>query len=255
MFRFTFGFCSVTESFDVTVRTATVQNLERAIDALVVQPRVHVRTLPTGFEHLDALLPQGGLPCGRATEWVGPPSCGKTALLRSVLGRLAAMGEPVAYVDGGWTLFAPDWVELAEKGFWVVRPGDTGEAAWSADLLLRSGAFGAVVLDPGGPGADSTVNGAPELRRSVAVRLQRLAEEAESVFVVLGEMPVAALRLRFRPGRIEPIGDPLFGHFLPPVRPLWVSVDKRGMAEVPVLCPLPTPRREVRPSRDRKGPE
>lgn len=239
----------------MTVRAATVQHLEQAIDTLAVQPRVHVRTLSTGFERLDALLPQGGLPRGRATEWVGPRSCGKTALLRSVLGRLAAMGEPVAYVDGGWTLFAPDWIELAQKGFWVVRPGDAGEAAWSADLLLRSGAFGAVVLDPGGSDTGSAASGALELRRSVAVRLQRLAEEAESVFVVMGEMPVAALRLRFRPGRIEPVGDPLFGHLLPPVRPLWVRVEKRGMTEVPVLCPVPVPRREVRPSRDRKGPE
>ncbi len=236
-------------------RTATVQQLEKAIDTLVVQPRAHVRTLSTGFERLDALLPEGGLPRGRATEWIGPRSCGKTALLRAVLGRVAAMGEPVAYVDGGWTLFAPDWVELAERGFWVVRPGDTGEAAWSADLLLRSGAFGAVVLDPGGSGTGSAVNGTPGLRRNVAVRLQRLAEEAESVFVVMDEMPIAALRLRFRPGRIEPVGDPLFGHLLPPVRPLWVGVEKRGMTEVPVLCPVPSSRREVRPSRDRKGPE
>lgn len=236
----------------MAVRTATVQQLEEAIDTLVVQPRAHVRTLPTGFERLDALLPQGGLPRGRATEWIGPRSCGKTALLRTVLSRLAVMGEPVAYVDGGWTLFAPDWVELAERGFWVVRPGDTGEAAWSADLLLRSGAFGAVVLDPGDGSASSST---PGLRRSVAVRLQRLAEEAESVFVVMDEMPIAALRLRFRPGRIEPVGGPLFGHLLPPVRPLWVGVEKHGMIEVPVLCPLPPPRREVRPSRDRKGPE
>lgn len=239
----------------MTVRTATVQQLERAIDALTVQPRAHVRTLPTGFERLDALLPQGGLPRGQATEWVGPRSCGKTALLRAVLGRLTAMGEPVAYVDGGWTLYAPDWVELAEQGFWVVRPGDLGEAAWSADLLLRSGAFGAVVLDPGEPGSGSTSTRAPELKRSVAVRLQRLAEEAESVFVVMGELPIAALRLRFRPGRIEPVGSPLFGHLLPPVRPLWVRVEKRGMADVPVLCPAPSTRLEVRPSRDRKGPE
>jgi RecA/RadA recombinase len=248
-------FIRLQEKSVVAVRTATVQQLEKAIDALVVQPRAHVRTLPTGFEHLDALLPQGGLPRGRATEWVGPRSCGKTALLRTVLGRLTAMGEPVAYVDGGWTLFAPDWVELAERGFWVVRPGDTGEAAWSADLLLRSGAFGAVVLDPGGSGTGSAASGAPGLRRSVAVRLQRLAEEAESVFVVMDEMPIAALRLRFRPGRIEPVGGPLFGHLLPPVRSLWVGVETRGMIEVPVLCPLPLPRREVRPSRDRKGPE
>jgi recombination protein RecA len=235
------------------VQTATVQQLEKAIDTLVVRPRAHVRTVPTGFEHLDALLPRGGVPRGQATEWVGPRSCGKTALLRAFLGRVAAMGEPVAYVDGGWTLYAPDWVELAERGFWVVHPGDPGEAAWSADLLLRSGAFGAVVLDPGGATAAS--GSTSGLRRGVAIRLQRLAEEAESVFVVMDEVPIAALRLRFHPGRIEPVGGPLFGHWLPPVRPLWVQVEKRGMVEVPVLCPVPSRRPEVRLTRDRKGPE
>jgi hypothetical protein len=48
--------------------------------------------------------------------------------------------------------------------------------AWCADVLLRSGAFALVVLD-----------GAPMLARGVAVRLTRLAREADAAFLVLGD--------------------------------------------------------------------
>ena len=90
------------------------------------------------------------------------------------------------------------------------------------------------------------------LRRGVAVRLQRLAEEASAVFVTLGPVPLAALRLSFRPGRIEAVRGP-FGPLLPPVRPIWVRVGKRGGVEIPLLCPMSAPW-GPEPARDRKGP-
>lgn len=201
----------------------------------------------TGLEPLDRLLPRGGLPRGEATEWRGTRSCGKTAVLRRVVRRLARSGEPTAVVDARRTLWAPDWRGAAggETPFWVVRCPDSGEAAWCADLLLRSGAFGAVALVAGGEG---------RLTGSVAVRLQRLAEEAGALFLSTGRVPVAGLRLRFRPGRLEAVRDVAFGPRLPPVRPLWVRVEGRGEQEVPVLCP--TPRRPAAAGgrgRDRKG--
>lgn len=201
--------------------------------------------VPTGLAPLDELLPQGGLPRGRIVEWTGPPSSGKTAVLRASLERLRRQGESVALIDTTGGLYAPDWIELVPGGgeFWIVRPGSEPEATWCADLILRSGAFGAVALR----GATD------ELGRSTAVRLQRLAEEAASIFVTVGKVAVAALRLGFRPGRIEPLADLPFGPMLPPVRPVWIRVDKRGGVEVPVLCPVPEPRFEV-PTRDRKGP-
>jgi hypothetical protein len=89
----------------------------------------------------------------------------------------------------------------------------------------------------------------------VGVRLQRLAEEAGAVLVMAAELPVAGLRLRFRPGRIRPDLDAPFGPFIPPTRPVWVRVGKGGWVEIPVACPLPLARdpgfREL--GRDRKG--
>ncbi|MFQ5747075.1 MAG: ImuA family protein [Gemmatimonadota bacterium] len=227
--------------------SAAIRHLEREIERIGAPPRERRPTVSTGIEALDAVLPGGGLPRGRAVEWTGVRSCGKTALLGATLRRFRAEGESAALIDAGRTLYAPDWVDLkAGAGrFWVVRPGKTGEAVWCADLLLRSGAFGIVVLD--------LSHGAPALRRGASVRLQRLAEEAGAVFVALGDVPVAALRLRFRPGRIEPVRDVPFGPFLPALRPVWIRVGKGGVAEVPILCPAATPWRS-RPARDRKGP-
>lgn len=239
-------------------RSAAVRELERAIGRIDVRPAPHGPVASTGVRALDALLPGGGLPRGAAVEWLGPPSSGRTALLRASFDRLRAAGESVAWIDPGRTLYAPDWTSLTggRGEFWVVRPHDDGEAAWCADLLLRSRAFGAVALElPSAPGVPPRPGrSGSELRRGTNVRLQRLAEEAGSLFVILGDVPVAALRLRFRPGRVEPVRGLAFGPFLPPVRPVWVRVGKRGDVEVPILCPAPSLPFAPR-ARDRKGPE
>ena len=227
----------------------TLETLEREIERIGIRPAsaYAASVVPTGLRVLDDLLPDGGLPRGRIVEWSGHSSSGKTAVLRASLESLRRDGESVALIDGTRALYAPDWVRLVsgEGEFWIVRPGSAPEATWCADLLLRSGAFGAVALRIGEPAAT--------LGRGASVRLQRLAEEAAAVFVTMGPVAIAALRLGFRPGHIEPLTDTGFGPFLPPFRPVWVRVGKRGAAEVPVLCPVPTQRR-LPITRDRKGP-
>lgn len=232
-------------------RATALQELERRIEDVESRPRVEVETVSTGLGPLDALLPGGGLPRGRITEWSGPRSCGKLALLRRTLRELHTLGEPVALVDELRTLYAPDWTELLEGGpaFWVVRP-PLGEATWCVDLLLRSGAFGAVVVD-----ADDT-SPFSRVGRSVGVRLQRLAEEAGSILVMIAELPIAGLRLHFRPGRVRPAHGSPFGPFMPAVRRVQVQVGKGRWVEIPAACPKsssrdPTIKEFVR---DRKGP-
>jgi hypothetical protein len=70
------------------------------------------------------------------------------------------------------------------EGVWMIRPHDATRAAWCADVLLRSGAFALVVLD-----------GAPALTRSNAVRLTRLARDADCALLVLGDRAGAATQL------------------------------------------------------------
>lgn len=234
---------------------ARLRELERRLEELEAAPPADSPArVPTGVEALDALLPRGGLPRGEATEWLGPRSCGKLALLRAALARMRGAGEPVAVVDASRTLRPADWWRLAEGAgpFWVLRPSP-GEAAWCADLLLRSGTFGAVALLLAEE-AGRAVGGEGGLGRSAAVRLQRLAGEAGALLVVAGRLPVASLRLRFRPGRVEPLSGGTFGPFLPLSRPVWVRLPGAGSpAEIPVLCPEPPLRTRVRRVRDRKG--
>lgn len=246
------------------MRSVVLRDLERALargtGAGALRPQRRI-TVSTGVPELDALLPGGGLPRGQPIEWFGPRSCGKTALLRATFERLRGEGEPVAIIDTTRSLYAPDWTNLkGDAPFWVVRPPGRGEALWCADLLLRSGAFGAVALETwaDSPASSGRVSefadrGDP-VPHGVAVRLQHLAEEAGAVLIVVGELPLAALRLRFRPAHLEPVLGVAFGPFLPPVRPVWVEVGKVGGGEIPILCP-PLPERGCpRFIRDRKGP-
>jgi hypothetical protein len=137
-----------------------------------------VVSVPTGVVALDRVLPGGGLPRGRLTEIRGAPGSGRTTFVRDLVARALGDALWVACIDGTRTFAPRDWAPLgAHAGLWIVRPRDPARAAWCADVLLRSGAFPLVVLD-----------GAPQLPRPVAVRLVRLARDANAAFVLTGDI-------------------------------------------------------------------
>jgi hypothetical protein len=147
--------------------------------------------IPTGIVPLDRALP-GGLPRGKVSVLVGPPGSGRTGVGRRIVETALAGQLDVAVVDAQRTLAALDWAHLGEHdGFRVVRPPKPEQAAWCADLLLRSGAFGLVVLD-----------GGPTLDRTVAARLAGLAKQHDAALLVLADEgaapPAAAVRLVVR---------------------------------------------------------
>jgi energy-coupling factor transporter ATP-binding protein EcfA2 len=150
-------------------------------------------SLSTGIAALDAALAKHGVPRGRLTELLGRRGSGKTTLLRELAQATVRRGLGVAVVDAARTLAPRDWASLGkDDGFWVVRPRDPARGAWCADILLRGGAFGLVVLD-----------GAPPLAPAVATRLVRLAHDTNTALVVTGVGDAApatrlagALRLR-----------------------------------------------------------
>lgn len=146
--------------------------------------------LPTGLRDLDRIIP-AGLPRGRITELLGEPGSGKTTIARAIAQATAKAGRWVACVDATRTLDPRDWASLSSyEGVWIIRPGDPTRAAWSADVLLRSGAFALVIID-----------GAAPLSRATAVRLTQLARESDAAILILSDAPrgadiSSALRLR-----------------------------------------------------------
>lgn len=106
-------------------------------DRLAVAPCPGVAS---GFAALDAELPGGGWPRGTLIELLpAQPGIGELALLRPALARLA--GErPLVLVAPPWRPHAPAWAAaLPGARLWVVEAAGR-DAAWSAELLLASGA-------------------------------------------------------------------------------------------------------------------
>ena len=219
------------------------------------------RGLAFGIPALDALLPLG-LPRGPITAFDAPLGSGGTALLLALAEATLRADEGVAFVDAARTLAPQAAAHLADLGsFWVIRPRGTESAWWCADVLLRTGSFGLVVVDQ-----------APAPSRAVAVRLQRLARDKDAALVVRGASvrPLsgegreergdagrqsaasathnlsvfgAALALSVRPaeGGFIPTA-PGSGAAWPAPRPVRVVVEKGGApraAEVSVGAPLP----------------
>ena len=157
--------------------------------ASVTAPAAPFAGIPTGIDALDRAL-SGGLPRGRLTEITGPLGSGKTSLVRHIVTR---SNQRVAYIDATRTLVPRDWAHV--DTLWVIRPPTPQRGAWSADVLLRSGAFGLVVLD-----------NAPPLTRAVTMRLLQLSRESDAVLLVLGEEAAlqtgAAVRLRVSAWRV-----------------------------------------------------
>jgi hypothetical protein len=151
---------------------ADLEALQAQLQALVVGGRTAGSPWSTGLPALDAAL-GGGLPRGRITEIAGPLAVGKTALLRRVVTGVLQTGAWVAWIDATRTLAPSPWADVGER-FVVIRLPEKKRAAWTADLLLRSGVFGLVVID-----------GAPPLSRVHGVRLAQLAREKDAACVVL----------------------------------------------------------------------
>ena len=202
---------SMSRSSNITAASALVDKVEslaRASELAVGGVKTRVWSL--GWSEVDAALP-AGVPRGQVTEWAGPRSVGKTAMLRQIIGSVRQAGVGAAYVDGTRTLAPAPWaVEKLEKPglsgapsppspppFWVVRPplGGEGEGGGGGGILsateelLRSGAFGLVVVE----GADWS--------RTPVIRLQRLTREMDAALIAVvdraGRVPLAGFRVEF----------------------------------------------------------
>jgi recA bacterial DNA recombination protein len=221
------------------------------------------RGLAFGISALDAALPQG-VPRGQITALDAPLGSGGTALLLALAETTLGADEGVALVDAERSLAPQAAAHLAALGpFWVVRPKAGENAWWCADVLLRTGAFGLVIVDRG-----------PAPARRIAVRLQRLAHDKDCALVVRVSQTArrqdrgyqtsaygAAVALAVEPathgaGFIPAL--PGWGGAWPATRTLRVTTLKGGApraAEVVVGVPLPDRLRPHWAVRDRRAPQ
>ena len=112
-------------------------------------PELEIEVIPTGALSLDAALGIGGVPRGRIIEIYGPESSGKTTLSLEILAEAQAAGGVVAFIDAEHALdptyAARIGVDIDEV---LISQPDTGEQALEiCDMLVRSGAIDAVVVD------------------------------------------------------------------------------------------------------------
>ena len=110
---------------------------------------LNIGVIPTGALPLDAARGIGGVPRGRIVEVYGPESSGKTTLALQIIAEAQAMGGIVAFIDAEHAL---DPVYAARLGVDIdevlISQPDTGEQALEiCDMLVRSGAIDAVVVD------------------------------------------------------------------------------------------------------------
>jgi recombination protein RecA len=113
------------------------------------QKVIDIPTISTGSLALDLALGTGGVPRGRVVEIFGPESSGKTTLALHVAAEAQAKGGMVAFVDAEHALDVGYARKLGVDvdGLLVSQP-DTGEQALDiTEILVRSGAIDALVID------------------------------------------------------------------------------------------------------------
>jgi hypothetical protein len=192
--------------------------------------------LPTGFAELDAVLPGGGWPRGALTEiLLEREGIGELRLLLPALARASRDDGWLAWVAPPHVPYAP---ALAASGVhldhvWVARPRDPGDAWWTAEQALRSGACEAVLA----------WLQAPDERRMR--RLQLGAETGRAWGVLFRPADAAqshspaALRLQLSAREGGLTIEVLKRRGGPVRRPLWLNLD--GTARVRRLRSHPSP--------------
>lgn len=133
---------------------AALSQIERqfgkgAIMKLGDEARVQIPAISTGSLGLDIALGIGGIPKGRITEIYGPESAGKSTLCLQLVAQAQQEGLNCAFIDAEHAL-DPVYAEKLGANIeeLLVSQPDTGEQALEiADMLVRSGAVGLVIVD------------------------------------------------------------------------------------------------------------
>ncbi|HEY6095472.1 MAG TPA: translesion DNA synthesis-associated protein ImuA [Gallionellaceae bacterium] len=205
-------------------------------------------TLPSGFAELDKQLPGGGWPRGALTEiLLEREGIGELRLLLPALARISAKSDWQVWVAPPHVPYAPalSVAGVNLKQLLVAQPQSAGDAWWTAEQALRSGACSAVLA----------WLSAPDEKR---MRRLQLGAEAGRTWGVLfrsasaaQERSTAALRLR-----LEATSNGLAVHILKRrgghvSRPVLVNLQqtsgvRRTRPSAPLLSIVQAPRETAR---------
>lgn len=202
-----------------------------SLDALLQRPDVWrgdrlaaADVAGSGFAGLDAVLPGGGWPRGGMTELLlAGRGVGELSLLLPALQACAAEA-PVAVVAPPGALHAPAWAAALPLSRVLVVQAAKGDVAWSAELLLGSGALGALLVwlpADVTPRALRRLQLAAEGRRSLAFLFRpescaRVASPAPLRLLLSGVPQGLQVRVLKRRGPV--CAQPLI---VPVARPVW----------------------------------
>jgi recombination protein RecA len=133
---------------------AALANIERqfgkgSVMRLGEETRAALEVIPTGAIALDVALGIGGLPRGRVVEIYGPESSGKTTVALHAVANAQKAGGIAAFIDAEHAL-DPEYAQKlgVDTDALLVSQPDSGEQALEiADMLIRSGALGVIVID------------------------------------------------------------------------------------------------------------
>ncbi|MBR6708164.1 MAG: DNA recombination/repair protein RecA, partial [Clostridia bacterium] len=110
---------------------------------------MNVQAVHTGSIALDMALGIGGVPRGRIIEIYGPESSGKTTLALHILAEVQKEGGEAAFIDAEHAL-DPLYAKAlgVDIDNLLVSQPDSGEDALEVcEVLVRSGAISAIVID------------------------------------------------------------------------------------------------------------
>ncbi|WP_371875716.1 translesion DNA synthesis-associated protein ImuA [Duganella dendranthematis] len=155
------------------------------------------RTLssPSGYECLDAELPEGGWPQSTLVELLlQQPGIGEMHLLRPALANLSK-SRYVAFIEPPHrpNSAACKFLGLHCPNLLWIRAPTTANALWSTEQILRNGGFGAVLLWQ------------KNIRNEALRRLNLAAQSTDTTFWLLRPLSAAAdaspapLRIALRP--------------------------------------------------------
>jgi recombination protein RecA len=108
-----------------------------------------IQGIPTGSLSLDIALGGCGIPRGRAIEFFGPESSGKTTLALHVIANAQKKGGVAAFIDAEHALDTT-WAKKlgVDVSALLISQPDTGEQALDiTEMLIKSNAVDVIVID------------------------------------------------------------------------------------------------------------